>query len=158
MGVKDVAEAVGKGLFAGAIGTAAMTASSTLEMKLQNRTGSSAPAAAAKVLGVKPVDEQAEARFANIVHWGYGIGWGSVRGLLGVAGLSGPAATVAHFATVWGSEQVMLPALDVAPPITEWGRSRSPWTRSTTQYMRSRRGSLTRRWTGKISKLRLGKD
>lgn len=43
MGVRDVAEAVGKGLFAGAIGTAAMTASSTLEMKLQNRAGSSAP-------------------------------------------------------------------------------------------------------------------
>lgn len=122
MGVRDVAEAVGKGLFAGAIGTAAMTASSVLEMKLQNRAGSSAPAdAATKVLGVKPVDEQAEARFANIVHWGYGIGWGSVRGLLGVVGLSGPAATAAHFATVWGSEQVMLPALDVAPPIIEWG-------------------------------------
>lgn len=122
MGLRDVAEAVGKGLFAGVIGTAAMTASSTLEMKIQNRTGSSAPAdAAAKVLGVKPVDEDAEARFANIVHWGYGIGWGSVRGLLGAFGLSGPAATAAHFATVWGSEQVMLPALDVAPPITKWG-------------------------------------
>ncbi len=22
---------------------------------------------------------------------------------------------------VWGSEQVMLPALEVAPPLTEWG-------------------------------------
>lgn len=118
----NLAAAVGKGLFAGAIGTAAMTASSMIEMKIQNRAGSSAPAdAAAKVLGVKPVDEDAEARFANIVHWGYGIGWGSVRGILGAAGLSGPAATAAHFATVWGSEQVMLPALDVAPPITEWG-------------------------------------
>ena len=118
----DVASAVGKGLFAGAAGTAAMTVSSTLEMKLRGRGASSAPAqAAAKVLGVQPIDEEAEARFSNLVHWGYGTGWGGVRGLIAAAGLSGPAATATHLAAVWGSEQVMLPALDVAPPLTEWG-------------------------------------
>jgi hypothetical protein len=47
--------------------------------------------------------------------------WGGVRGLLAAAGLSGPAATAAHFGAVWGSEQVMLPALGVTPPLTEWG-------------------------------------
>ncbi len=118
----DVAAAVGKGLFAGAAGTAAMTVSSTLEMKLRGRPGSSSPARAAeKVLGVQPVDAKAEARFANLVHWGYGTAWGAARGLIAAAGLSGPAATAAHLAAVWGSEQVMLPALDVAPPLTEWG-------------------------------------
>lgn len=118
----DIAASVGKGLFAGAAGTAAMTVSSTMEMKLRDRPASSAPArAAAKLLGVQPVDEEAEARFSNLVHWGYGTAWGCVRGLLAAAGLSGPAATAAHFAAVWGSEQVMLPALDVAPPLTEWG-------------------------------------
>jgi hypothetical protein len=118
----DVAAAVGKGLFAGAAGTVAMTVSSTIEMKLRGRPPSSAPArAAAKLLGVKPVDKRAEARFSNIVHWGYGTAWGGVRGLLAAAGLSGPAATAAHLAAVWGTEQVMLPALDVAPPLTEWG-------------------------------------
>ncbi|MFL6057421.1 MAG: hypothetical protein ACJ732_00765 [Rubrobacteraceae bacterium] len=118
----DLAAAVGKGLFAGAAGTVAMTVSSTIEMKLRGRPPSSAPArAAAKLLGVKAVDERAEARFSNIVHWGYGTAWGGVRGLLAAAGLSGPAATAAHLAAVWGAEQVMLPALDVAPPLTEWG-------------------------------------
>ena len=118
----DLAAAVGKGLFAGAAGTAAMTASSTLEMKLRGRPASSTPARAAeKVLGVQPVDEEAEARFSNLVHWGYGTAWGGVRGLIAAAGLTGPAATVAHLAAVWGSEQVMLPALDAAPPLTEWG-------------------------------------
>ena len=113
---------MGKGLFAGAAGTVAMTASSTIEMKLRDRPASSAPArAAAKVLGVQPVNEKTEARFSNIVHWGYGTSWGSVRGLLAAAGLSGPAATAAHLAAVWGTEQVMLPALDVAPPLTRWG-------------------------------------
>ncbi len=118
----DLAAAVGKGLFAGAAGTVAMTVSSTIEMKLRGRPPSSVPArAAAKLLGVEPVDERAEARFSNIVHWGYGTAWGGVRGLLAAAGLSGPAATAAHLAAVWGAEQVMLPALDVAPPLTEWG-------------------------------------
>ena len=122
MKLGDVAAAVGKGLFAGVVGTAAMTASSTIEAKLRGRGSSSTPGqAAAKVLGVQPVDEESEARFSNLVHWGYGTAWGGARGLLEAAGLSGPAATVAHFGAVWGSEQVMLPALDVTPPLTEWG-------------------------------------
>ncbi len=122
MGIGDVAAAFGKGLFAGVAGTAAMTASSTLEMKLRNRGASSAPAdAAAKVLGVEPVDEEAQARFSNLVHWGYGTAWGGVRGLVAAAGLSGARATAVHLGMVWGSEQVMLPALGVAPPLTEWG-------------------------------------
>jgi hypothetical protein len=122
MGIGDVAAAFGKGLFAGVAGTAAMTASSTLEMKLRNRGASSAPAdAAAKVLGVEPVDEEAQARFSNLVHWGYGTAWGGVRGLIAAAGLSGTRATAVHLGMVWGSEQAMLPALEVAPPLTEWG-------------------------------------
>jgi hypothetical protein len=118
----DVAAAFGKGIFAGVAGTAVMTISSTIEMKLRGRPASSAPAqAATKVLGVQPIDEESEARFSSLVHWGYGSAWGGARGLLGVAGLSGPAATAAHFGAVWGTEQVMLPALRVTPPLTEWG-------------------------------------
>ena len=122
MRIGDVAAAFGKGLFAGVAGTAAMTTSSTLEMKLRNRGASSAPAdAAAKVLGVEPVDEQGQARFATLVHWGYGTAWGGVRGLLAATGLSGGKATAAHLGLVWGSEQVMLPALGVMPPLTKMG-------------------------------------
>lgn len=113
----EAASAVGRGLLAGAIGTVAMTISSTLEMKLRGREGSSAPAdAAGKVLGVQPRDEDGQARFSNVVHWSYGTSWGAVRGLLDVAGVDGPKAAGAHFAAVWGSAQVMLPSLDVAPP------------------------------------------
>ena len=121
MRLGDVAAAFGKGMFAGAIGTVAMTASSTLEMKLQGRGASYAPAqAVCKALGIETVDEAAESRLMNLVHWGYGISWGSLRGLLSVAGLSGPKASAAHFATLWATEQVMLPALEIAPPITQW--------------------------------------
>jgi hypothetical protein len=93
-----------------------MTASSTIEAKLRDRSGSSAPAdAAGKVLGVQPRDPDGAARFSNVVHWGYGTSWGAVRGLIGATGLRGVPAGAAHFATVWGSSLVMLPALDVAP-------------------------------------------
>jgi len=113
----DTAAAVGRGLFAGAAGTVAMTVSSTIEAKLRERGSSSAPAdAAGKVLGVQPRDEAGKARFSTVVHWAYGTSWGAVRGLLHAAGVDGTTAVAAHFAAVWGSAQVMLPALDVAPP------------------------------------------
>lgn len=122
MNLGTLAGAVGKGLFAGAAGTAAMTVSSTLEMKIRGRAASSAPAtAASKVLGVEPTGEKEKERFSFFVHWGYGTGWGAARGVIGALGLSGTGATAAHFAAVWGSEQVMLPALDVAPPFWTWG-------------------------------------
>jgi hypothetical protein len=122
MKLGDVAAAVGKGLFAGAAGTAAMTLSSTIEMRLRRRPASSAPAdAAAKVLGVEPKGEKEEARFSTLVHWGYGTSWGVARGLFGAAGLRGVQAAAAHFGAVWGSEQIILPALGVAPPLWEWG-------------------------------------
>ncbi|MEO7197595.1 MAG: hypothetical protein ABIZ50_03905 [Solirubrobacterales bacterium] len=120
--VGEVASAVGRGLLAGAAGTAAMTASSTLEMKLRHREASSAPAdAAGKVLGIQPRNPAGKARFSNVVHWSYGTGWGAVRGLIGAAGLSGPRATGAHFATIWPGALVMLPSLGVAPPPWKWG-------------------------------------
>jgi len=93
MKLGDVAAAVGKGLFAGVAGTAAMTASSTLEAKLRGRGASSTPAQAAqKVLGVEPIDEGSEAQFSNLVHWGYGTVWGGARGLLAAVGPESPAA------------------------------------------------------------------
>ena len=57
------------------------------------------------------------------MHWGYGTGWGVVRGLLRAAGLPPKVTTAVHGAALWGSEQVMLPVLDVAPPVTMWGRT-----------------------------------
>ena len=118
------ATAIGDGLIAGFLGTAAMTASSTIEARLRHRAPSSAPArATAKALGIKAFEtDLAEARFNDLSHWGYGTGWGVVRGLLGASGMPPARATAAHGAAVWGSAAVSLPALDVAPPFVFWGR------------------------------------
>lgn len=122
MTLTKLAESVGKGIFAGAFGTVMMTISSTAEMKLRGREGSSAPAdAAGKLLGVQPRNPDGKKRFSTAVHYGYGTGWGAVRGLIAATGITGPVATLAHFGAVWGNELVMLPALKVAPPVTTWG-------------------------------------
>lgn len=122
--MKTLAADIGRGLVAGVAGTAAMTVSSTLEARLRGRKPSSAPARAAmKVLGIAAFeDDLAAARFNDLAHWGYGASWGIVRGLLSATGISARAATAAHGAAVWGSAQVMLPALEVAPPLVFWSR------------------------------------
>jgi hypothetical protein len=116
--------AIGDGLVAGFVGTAAMTVSSTLEARLRGRAPSTAPArATAKALGIAEFDgDIARARFNDLSHWGYGTGWGVVRGLLGVAGLPGRKATAAHGAAIWGSAAVTLPAFEIAPPFVFWGK------------------------------------
>jgi hypothetical protein len=122
--VDTLAGAIGRGLVAGFAGTAAMTVSSTLEAKLRGRAPSSAPArATAKMLGIKEFEDGvAEARFNDLSHWGYGTGWGVVRGLLGATGMSPKAATIAHGAAIYGAAQVTLPALEIAPPAIFWGK------------------------------------
>jgi hypothetical protein len=122
--VATLATAIGKGLVAGFAGTAAMTVSSTLEAKLRGRSPSSAPArATAKVLGIKAFEDGiAEARFNDLSHWGYGTGWGVVRGLLAATGMNGKAATAAHGVAIYGAAQVTLPALEIAPPSIFWAK------------------------------------
>jgi hypothetical protein len=121
---EKVAESVGKGLVAGLAGTAAMTISSTLEARLRGRAPSTAPArATAKALGIASFEDGiAQARFNDLAHWGYGTGWGLLRGLLDAAGVPPRKATAAHGAAIWGSAMVTLPALDVAPPAVFWGK------------------------------------
>jgi hypothetical protein len=120
--IAKIAAAIGKGILAGAAGTAAMTASSTLEARLRGREFSTAPAkAAAKALGIELFEDgEAYGRFSNLVHWGYGTGWGLARAVLRTVGLPPALATPAHFVALWGSALYSLPHYEVAPPVTEW--------------------------------------
>lgn len=91
-------------------------------MMLSGREASDEPAEAVEdVLGVEPRGEESEERLSQLTHWAYGTGWGAFRGLLGAAGIEGPRATLLHFGAVWGTALVMLPRLDLAPPLKEWG-------------------------------------
>jgi hypothetical protein len=102
-----------------------MTVSSTVEAHLRHREPSTTPARAAqKVLGIERFpSEEAESRFSTFVHWSNGTGWGIARALIGEVGLPAAAAAPTHFAAMWGGAAVLLPALDVTPPVTRWGRT-----------------------------------
>ena len=105
------------------VGTAAMTLSSTIEMKMRGRDPSTVPAVAAgKVLGVAPAWDREQRRFAVMVHWGYGTGLGVLRGFMGTVGIGGKDAAALFFAIVWTTELLTLPALDIGvPPAWRWG-------------------------------------
>lgn len=121
MGLGRFAGAVGKGMFAGTAGAAAMTVSSALEARLQQRESSTVPAQAVeRVLHVVPESAEDEQRLMQLAHWGYGIAWGGVRGALAGMGVPRPLAALLHGVALWSSEQVMLPKLELSAPVTEW--------------------------------------
>lgn len=125
MRMRKLIYGIGAGLIAGLAGTAAMTLSSKAEARLLKRHAPSPTATVAKnVLGIeKFATPMAEARFADLVHWGYGAGWGALHGVLRSVGLPPKAATAAHYAGVWGGSLVLLPSHDVVPPIFLRGRA-----------------------------------
>src|SRR4051794_32226540 len=85
---------LGRGLVASVAGTAAMTISSTLEMRLRGRDPSEAPGQAAEEgLRVRILDDRATGRLARVGHVVTGVGLGAARGAIGFAGLREPAAS-----------------------------------------------------------------
>lgn len=144
-GLSKAGGALGKGIIAGFAGTVAITISQMIEMQITKRSMSNAPVVVGgKTLGVEPrgqaelekekvqseedeaseeVQQKVEAnqeKFGQLMHFGYGTGWGVFRGALDLAGLHGPLADLTHFGAIWGAAQVMLPAAAGSPPITEW--------------------------------------
>ena len=114
-------EAVLAGLFAGLVGTAAMTASQAVEIRFTGREPSMVPGQVGySILRREPADQAGLARMNSVVHWVHGIGMGAVRGLLGLAGLGAVAGTAAHFALVWGGDVMLYMALGLAGPPWKW--------------------------------------
>jgi hypothetical protein len=119
---EEVALRLGKGLIAGLAGTAAISLSQAIEMKLSHRPPSTTPAdAAGKVLGVQPRSERDKGRFATLVHWAYGTSWGLLRAALDGGRRGRMWAPLVHLAAVQTAAMVMLPSLEVAPPVGKWG-------------------------------------
>lgn len=112
---------IGRGLLSGLAGTVAISLYQAIEAKLKHREPSTAPAeAAGKVIGVRPRHLAGKARFAHLVHWGYGTSWGLFRAVLGGRRSGRFWAALAHLAAVQTAALIMLPRLGVAPPIADW--------------------------------------
>jgi hypothetical protein len=115
------AGAIGRGLLAGIAGTAAITLSQMVEMKITKRESSNTPAEAVeKVLPVETESEEQKEQLSNLTHYAYGTSWGIPRALIDMAGVHGWKATALHLGAVWGTALVMLPKLEVAPPVKKW--------------------------------------
>jgi hypothetical protein len=117
---EEVGMAIGVGLLAGLAGTAAITLSQMIEMKITGRKPSTTPEKAVeKTLDIGAVSEEKKEKVSKEVHWVYGTTWGISRGLMRLAGLKGWVATLTHFSAVWGTSLVMLPALGLSRPVQE---------------------------------------
>jgi len=118
--MERVATAIGAGLIAGLAGTAAMTISQMIEMKITRREPSTAPVdAVEKTIGVTAVREDERPMVAQEIHWTYGATWGMSRGLLALSGLRGWPATLAHFSAVWGASMILIPSLELGPSVMD---------------------------------------
>lgn len=103
------------GALSGLVGTAAMTAGQTAEMRVTGRQPSMVPGhVAAKLLRLAPKDDAALARVSIRMHWAHGMTQGIIRALIGRLGLRGPAAAGAHFALMWSSDVMLYKALGIA--------------------------------------------
>lgn len=118
--LKEVGTAIGVGLIAGLAGTLVMTICQRIDMKISGRKASQTPSNAVReALDIQPVSESKAQEVSNKIHWVYGTSLGMARGFISLFGLNGLAAHSAFFATAWGAELFMLPALKVAPPVTK---------------------------------------
>lgn len=108
----------GRALLAGLAGTAVMTGfQRSVEMPLTGRPDSYAPARLAEtVLGLHPGDAAARRRLNTAVHVGFGVLWGPAYLVAARAGLRGPRAVAAVFATLYAGDLVLNTALGLYRP------------------------------------------
>ncbi len=117
-----VLEALVWGLVAGLAGTVALTISEKIEQSITHREDSSVPAqVGAKVARPSLRSGEDVERLGWVVHWAHGISMGLVRGLLGLTGLTAFAASVLHYALVWGGDVLLYKSLGLAEMPWKWG-------------------------------------
>jgi hypothetical protein len=106
---------------AGAGGTAAITASSTLEMRLRGRPPSTAPIDAVERLLGRRLPDGVRGPVGTAAHVASGLALGPPRVLLDRLGVGEPAATGLFALVAWTPDAVVVPALGVTDPPWRWG-------------------------------------
>jgi hypothetical protein len=106
-----------RGLAAGLAGTAALTVSQRIEMRVTGRPPSDLPAKVAEgVLGISPRGRQREL-VATATHWFNNTSVGLGRAALGSAGLRGAPAAFGTFVLYLGGGALMFTRLGVASAV-----------------------------------------
>ena len=110
-----------RGLVAGAVGVAAMTAGEKLEQHFTRRPDSFVPAhtlARLARLGHKP--DAARVGLNWVMHWGQGILLGALRGLMAERGLRGPVGALLFTNLRLLNDQTLENATGVGAPPWTW--------------------------------------
>ncbi len=108
-------------LAAGAGGTLAITASTTIEMRLRGRPASSAPADTVERILRRRLDPRTRKAAGTAAHLAAGLVLGLPRAMLTRAGIREPLATALFLPVVWAPDVAIVPALGVADPPWRWG-------------------------------------
>jgi hypothetical protein len=118
-----VTATLGRAVVAGVAGTGVMTAfQKFIEMPITGRGESFAPANfAEKILPVDPRDHEGRRRLNYVTHFALGAMWGAAFAVAGRAGLRGPKAVAAVFATVYTGDLLLNTALGLYEPST-WSK------------------------------------
>jgi hypothetical protein len=114
-------DAAMRGLMAGLVGTAAMTAAEKLEQMVTGRPNSYVPAHTLERLlrlPRRPDEERLGLNWA--MHWGQGILLGAVRGLMAERGLRGPVGSFLHMNLRLLNDQTLENATGVGAPPWTW--------------------------------------
>lgn len=115
--------AAGRGVLAGLVGVAAMTAAEKAEQAVTHRPDSYVPARTLlRLLGRHPADGDQPAGWNHAMHWGTGAALGALRGVWAAVGLRGPQAQFAHTVVRLATDQTLENATGVGAPPPTWPR------------------------------------
>ena len=116
--------AASRGMVAGLVGVAAMTAAEKLEQLLTRRPNSFVPAHTLERLLRLPSKPDEERLWMNwAMHWGQGVLLGAVRGLMAERGVRGPVGSFLFMNLRLLNDQTLENATGVGAPPETWPRS-----------------------------------
>lgn len=111
-----------KGMLAGAVGVAAMTAAEKVEQRFTGRPNSYVPARTlAHLFRLGQPDSDRPVR-NHVMHWGTGILVGGVRGAMAARGLRGTRASAVHTVARLSTDQTLENLTRVGSPPWTWSR------------------------------------
>jgi hypothetical protein len=115
--------AAGRGVVAGLVGVAAMTAGEKLEQSLTRRPDSYVPARTLlTLLGRRPGDRDQPFVANHAMHWATGATLGALRGLWAVVGIRGTQANLSHTVVRLAFDQTLENTTGVGAPPATWPR------------------------------------
>lgn len=113
--------AAARGVAAGLVGVAVMTAGEKLEQAVTGRPSSYVPGRTLlALLGRAAADDERPPVWNHAMHWGTGAALGALRGVWAEIGLRGPRAHLAHTVVRLATDQTLENATGVGAPPQTW--------------------------------------